>query len=70
VYHCGSSQGWSDAFWFKTPPKTNWQPHLVIFGDMGNENAQSLARIQEEAQRGLYDAVLHVGDFAYDMESV
>jgi hypothetical protein len=69
VYHCGSSQGWSDAFWFKTPPETNWQPHLVIFGDMGNENAQSLARIQEEAQRGVYDAVLHVGDFAYDMDS-
>lgn len=37
---------------------------------MGNENAQSLVRLQEETQRGLYDAILHVGDFAYDMDTV
>lgn len=37
---------------------------------MGNENAQSLARLQEETQRGLYDVILHVGDFAYDMDTV
>lgn len=71
VYHCGSNLGWSNEFWFKTsPPDDVWQPSLVIYGDMGNENAQSLARLQEETQRGLYDAVLHVGDFAYDMNSV
>ncbi|RZC32767.1 iron/zinc purple acid phosphatase-like protein, partial [Asbolus verrucosus] len=70
VYHCGSELGWSEQFWFKTPPPAErWQPRLVIFGDMGNENAQSLARLQEETQRGMYDAALHVGDFAYDMDS-
>jgi len=69
VYHCGSDDGWSDQFWFNTPPEENWQPHLVIYGDMGNENAQSLARLQVEAQKGMYDAVLHIGDFAYDMDS-
>lgn len=37
---------------------------------MGNDNAQSLTRLQQETQRGLYDAVLHIGDFAYDMDSV
>lgn len=36
---------------------------------MGNENAQSLARLQEDTQRGMYDALIHVGDFAYDMDS-
>lgn len=36
---------------------------------MGNENAQSLPRLQEEAQRGLYDAAIHIGDFAYDMNT-
>lgn len=36
---------------------------------MGNENAQSLSRLQEEAQRGLYNAAIHIGDFAYDMNS-
>lgn len=71
VYHCGSDLGWSNEFWFKTaPPDEVWQPSLAIYGDMGNENAQSLARLQVETQRGLYNAVLHVGDFAYDMDSV
>ncbi len=41
----------------------------MLYGDMGNENAQSLARLQEETQRGLYNAIIHVGDFAYDMDS-
>ncbi|KAF7267331.1 hypothetical protein GWI33_019449 [Rhynchophorus ferrugineus] len=69
-YHCGSDKGWSNIFFFKTPPEVNnWIPHLAIYGDMGNENAQSLARLQEDTQRGLYDAILHIGDFAYDMNS-
>lgn len=71
VYHCGSQLGWSAEFWFNTAPEddSGWGPSLAIFGDMGNENAQSLARLQEETQRGFYDAILHVGDFAYDMDS-
>lgn len=70
VYNCGSILGWSSEFWFETPPAgSDWSPTLAIFGDMGNENAQSLAYLQEEAQRGIYDAILHVGDFAYDMDS-
>lgn len=70
VYHCGSSLGWSSQFWFKTPPTDpNWAPTLAIYGDMGNENAQSLVRLQEETQREMYDTVLHVGDFAYDMNT-
>lgn len=70
VYHCGSDYGWSPEFWFNTvPQESSWAPHVAIYGDMGNENAQSLARLQEETQRGMYDAILHVGDFAYDMDS-
>ncbi|XP_001606004.2 acid phosphatase type 7 [Nasonia vitripennis] len=71
VYHCGSGLGWSDVFYFNTAPddSENWSPRVVIFGDMGNENAQSLSRLQEETQRGLYDAAIHVGDFAYDMNT-
>lgn len=49
---------------------TDWSPRLVVYGDLGNENAQSLSRLQEETVRGMYDAVLHIGDFAYDMDSV
>lgn len=63
--------GWSPVFGFKTPPpEEEWQPLLAVYGDMGNENAQSLVRLQQETQRGMYDAILHVGDFAYDMNSV
>lgn len=71
MYHCGSKYGWSNIFYLKTAPEVSakWSPHIVIFGDMGNENAQSLPRLQEEAQRGLYDAAIHIGDFAYDMNT-
>ena len=36
---------------------------------MGNENAQSLGRLQDDTQNEMYDAIIHVGDFAYDMNS-
>lgn len=49
---------------------TDWSPTLAVYGDLGNENAQSLTRLQRETDHGMYDAVLHVGDFAYDMNSV
>jgi hypothetical protein len=52
------------------PEGTDWSPMLAVYGDLGNENAQSLTRIQLETQQGMYDAVLHVGDFAYDMDTV
>lgn len=69
-YHCGSRVGWSPEFYFHTVPEgSDWSPSLAIFGDMGNENAQSMARLQEDTQRHMYDAILHVGDFAYDMNS-
>ncbi|KAK4878360.1 hypothetical protein RN001_010866 [Aquatica leii] len=70
VYHVGSDLGWSDEFWFRTPPVIErWQPTLAIFGDMGFENAQSLGRLQKDTHQGMYDAILHVGDFAYDMDT-
>ncbi|EDV46121.1 uncharacterized protein Dere_GG18893, isoform A [Drosophila erecta] len=70
-YHCGSDFGWSAIFQFRTVPSAavDWSPSLAIYGDMGNENAQSLARLQQETQRGMYDAIIHVGDFAYDMNT-
>ena len=46
---------------------SNWSPHLAMFGDMGNENAVSLPLIQREVDAGHFDAVIHVGDMAYDM---
>lgn len=69
-YHCGSDESWSPVFFFKAALKSlNWSPSFAVYGDLGNENAQSLPRLQEETQKGMYDAILHVGDFAYDMDT-
>ncbi|KAJ8046055.1 Acid phosphatase type 7 [Holothuria leucospilota] len=70
TYHCGSLEGWSALYTFHTfPAGSNWSPRLVVYGDMGNENPQSLGRLQEEVQMEMYDAILHIGDFAYDFDS-
>ena len=37
---------------------------------MGNKNAVSLPALQRDTQSGMYDMILHVGDFAYDMNNV
>uniref|UniRef100_A0A8C9TZE8 Purple acid phosphatase n=1 Tax=Scleropages formosus TaxID=113540 RepID=A0A8C9TZE8_SCLFO len=69
VYHCGSGAGWSDIFYFTAlNESSDWSPRFALFGDMGNENPQSLARLQKETQVGMYDVILHIGDFAYDMD--
>ncbi|XP_013400248.1 acid phosphatase type 7 isoform X2 [Lingula anatina] len=48
---------------------TEWSPRLLVYGDFGNVNSQSMARIQQETQRGHFDAVLHVGDIAYNLDT-
>jgi len=70
-YHCGSDQGWSDLFFF-TNRRTdiNWAPWIAAFGDMGSVNGRSIPRLQEEVAKGTIDVILHVGDFAYDLDSV
>ncbi|XP_042243976.1 acid phosphatase type 7 [Thunnus maccoyii] len=68
VYHCGSDVGWSDVFSFTAlNDSTSFSPRFALYGDLGNENPQSLARLQKETQLGMYDVILHIGDFAYDM---
>jgi len=71
-YHCGGIFGWSGVFAFRTYAGadlhgTEAELRLAVFGDLGVVNARSITRLQEEAHQGRYDAVLHVGDFAYDM---
>jgi len=62
VYHCGYQNAWSSLYSFTAMPAgSDWSPRFVLFGDMGNENAQSVGRLQEETQAGHFDAVLHVG---------
>ncbi len=63
-YHVGSSYGLSTKYSFRTIPNED-RKSFAVYGDLGVVNAQSLARIQKEAQMDYYDAILHVGDFAY-----
>lgn len=56
--------GWSAKFSFRTILEEN-RKSFAVYGDLGVVNAQSLERLQREAQLDFYDAILHVGDFAY-----
>uniref|UniRef100_A0A8C1SS13 Purple acid phosphatase n=1 Tax=Cyprinus carpio TaxID=7962 RepID=A0A8C1SS13_CYPCA len=65
VYHCGSGAGWSDIFYFTSLNESvSFSPRFALFGDMGNENPQSLSRLQKETQMGMYDVILHIGETA------
>lgn len=62
VYHCGSDDGWSDVFYFTAlNDSVHFSPKFALYGDLGNENPQSLARLQKDTQLGMYDAILHIG---------
>lgn len=64
VYHCGSDEGWSDVFVFTAlNDSSRFSPRFALYGDLGNENPQSLARLQKETQLGMYDVILHIGTF-------
>uniref|UniRef100_A0A3Q3VUA8 Purple acid phosphatase n=1 Tax=Mola mola TaxID=94237 RepID=A0A3Q3VUA8_MOLML len=63
VYHCGSDVGWSDMFSFTAlNDSSSFSPRFAFYGDLGNENPQSLARLQKETQLGMYDVILHIGE--------
>jgi len=61
-YHVGSEDGWSPIFMFTTlKTGNNWSPKFAVYGDLGNIDGKTLGRLTDEAQRGFYDAILHVG---------
>ena len=54
-YMVGSTLGWSDVMLMRTVPSGhNWDPNILIFGDMGVENAISLPFMQRETENGGY----------------
>ncbi|KAF7242251.1 Acid phosphatase type 7 [Varanus komodoensis] len=70
AYRCGSEQGWSRPYSFQALLNgSDWSPRFAVFGDLGQVNPQSLPRLQHETEMGLYDVVLHAGDFAYDLDT-
>uniref|UniRef100_A0A7E4ZQ38 Purple acid phosphatase n=1 Tax=Panagrellus redivivus TaxID=6233 RepID=A0A7E4ZQ38_PANRE len=69
IYRVGSEYGISNMFTFtglKERPEGGYR--YGFFGDMGNINARALGAIQKVSQDGEIDVVLHVGDFAYNMD--
>lgn len=69
-YIVGSNLGWSVIFYTTTIPDGNkWPLRVALYGDLGNDNAMSLPFIQRETEEGYYDGIIHVGDFAYDLQS-
>ena len=55
TYRVGSGLGWSDLMVMRTVPSgPRWDPNIVMFGDMGNDNAVSLPFIQRETEDGWY----------------
>ncbi|KAF6770286.1 hypothetical protein AHF37_11473, partial [Paragonimus kellicotti] len=71
-YICGSNAGWSQTFTFRVlPDHPNWSPRLAVFGDMGITNNVALPELIREAKElDSFDVILHVGDFAYNMDTV
>ena len=64
------TSGWSDVYQFKAVPETGpiGEPlRFGIWGDMGTDNAQILDSVKKEVEKGNFDMILHVGDFAYNM---
>ncbi|KAL9954282.1 hypothetical protein ACROYT_G041799 [Oculina patagonica] len=68
-YRCGEDHHWSDVYTFKTLRSgESWSPRIAMYGDMGTDG-QSLPYLEDEAKQGNFDVILHVGDFAYNMDS-
>lgn len=72
-YRVGSTNHMSDqTFRFRITPQnsSNWQPSLLLMGDMGTTNAAAFLEMTREAvQQHKFDLVIHNGDFAYDLSS-
>ncbi|XP_070204035.1 acid phosphatase type 7-like isoform X2 [Littorina saxatilis] len=55
-------------FYFKTPrTDLGWSPEFLVFGDLG-VHTQTIPTLVEEALKGEYTALLHIGDLAYNLK--
>ncbi|KAK7109977.1 hypothetical protein V1264_013922 [Littorina saxatilis] len=55
-------------FYFKTPrTDLGWSPKFLVFGDLG-VHTKTIPTLVEEARKGEYTALLHIGDFAYELK--
>ena len=72
VYRVGDptlEQGWSEQMAFSMPTDGLEVVNMVVYGDLGLVNSQSVQMIAQEVQAGQAHLVLHDGDMAYDLNS-
>ena len=51
------------------PPNGDELLNLIVYGDMGVVNAQSMQQVTAEVNSGSAHMVLHLGDYAYDLHT-
>ena len=67
-YSVQSGDRKSDSFTFKTfSDSDSFKPKFAIYGDFGIENHVSMFKLIQYLNASEYQMVLHIGDFAYDM---
>jgi hypothetical protein len=62
-YRVGTSSGVSQTFEVSPVPARFPSEVHAIFGDFGAANDASMSYLIEDAQKGTFDSVLHVGDW-------
>ena len=69
-YQCGDGKWMSDVYTFKAKrTDRSYQPRIAFYGDLGVIHEQIMGKLTTEINKGDFDVILHVGDFAYNMES-
>ncbi|XP_017494285.1 PREDICTED: acid phosphatase type 7-like, partial [Rhagoletis zephyria] len=72
-YRAGNAEhGWTKTFNFTTKPEVeeSWSPRIAIYGDLGLINGVSIPFINKQVAEGAYDAIFHVGDISYNLDSL
>lgn len=64
-----SAETLSDQFSFTVPPVTEGNTHtFMVYGDLGTKS-NDIQFLLQEARNEKYEALFHVGDIAYDLDS-
>jgi len=68
-YYCACADGSRSAVFDVTPVPARYPSEVhVVFGDFGLLNDVSMAPLIADSSSGVFDSVLHVGDWAYNFE--
>ncbi|CDS35747.1 iron:zinc purple acid phosphatase protein [Echinococcus multilocularis] len=75
VYKVGNNASteafiWSTVYSFRTLPSgSDWPLSFAMLGDMGVEGGVSIPYLESDAKSGVFQILLHNGDFAYDFDT-